>query len=287
MRALLAAASAMAMLSGILLMVAGARRTPEQPPRPRRSWRPRLAGEHSRIGALAAVGLVAGLLVFAVSGWFLAVLAGPLATIGIPYLLRPPKRTSIDRLDAMAEWTRSLAGVLTVGMGLEQALIATQRSTPGGLAPDVDRLVARLRARWTTEAALRSFADDLDDATGDLIAAALILGSRRRGAGLSTVLTGLSESVAAEVRVRRQIEADRAKPRSTARRITLITLGVLGALFLLNPTYVAPYGTPVGQLTLGLLLAAYAGALLWLRRAAEDRPMPRILGAQVSREVQR
>jgi Flp pilus assembly protein TadB len=172
-------------------------------------------------------------------------------------------------------------------MGLEQALIATQRSTPGGLAPDVDRLVARLRARWTTEAALRSFADDLDDATGDLIAAALILGSRRRGAGLSTVLAGLSESVAAEVRVRRQIEADRAKPRSTARRITLITLGVLGALFLLNPTYVAPYGTPVGQLTLVLLLAAYAGALLWLRRAAEDRPMPRILGAQVSREVQR
>ena len=52
--------------------------------------------------------------------------------------------------------------------------------------------------------------------------------------------TGLAQSVAAEVRVRRQIEADRAKPRATARWITMITLGAL-ALMLLNGEYIAPY----------------------------------------------
>ena len=71
------------------------------------------------------------------------------------------------------------------------------------------------------------FADDLDDATGDLVAANLILGARRRGAGLASVLEGLAESVAADVRARREIEADRAKPRATARWVTLIT--VVGA----------------------------------------------------------
>ena len=38
--------------------------------------------------------------------------------------------TQIARLEAMEEWTRSLSGVLTVGIGLEQALVATLRSTP-------------------------------------------------------------------------------------------------------------------------------------------------------------
>ena len=287
MTGLLAGLSASAFLGGILLIAAGARRTPVGPARPAVSWWARIRRRRGDAGTLAAVGLLIGLLGFAVTGWFVAVLVGPLAAVGVPYLLAPSRRPGIDRLDAMAEWTRSLAGVLTVGMGLEQALIATQRSTPAALAPDVDRLVLRLRARWTTEAALRAFADDLDDGTGDLIAAALILGSRRRGAGLSAVLRGLSESVAAEVRVRRQIEADRAKPRSTARRITWITLVVIAALFLLNPTYVAPYASPVGQLVLAVLLAAYGSALLWMRRTAEDRPMPRFLGSRVAREVTR
>ena len=92
--------------------------------------------------------------------------------------------------------------------------------------------MSRLRARWATEDALRAFADDLDDATGDLIAANLILGARRRGAGLASVLDGLAESVAADVRARREIEADRAKPRATARWVTIITVGVLAVLAL-------------------------------------------------------
>ena len=145
----------------------------------------------------------------------------PIAVIGLPILLvAPPAATQIARLEAMEEWTRSLSGVLTVGIGLEQALVATLRSTPAPIAAEVQRLVARLRARWDTEKALRAFADELDDATGDLIAANLILGARRRGAGLASVLEGLAESVAADVRARRQVEADRAKPRATARWVT-------------------------------------------------------------------
>jgi tight adherence protein B len=74
--------------------------------------------------------------------------------------------------------------------------------------------VSRLRARWSTEDALRAFADDLDDATGDVVAANLILGARRRGAGLASVLDALAESVAADVRARRR---DRGRPGQTAR----------------------------------------------------------------------
>ncbi len=72
-----------------------------------------------------------------------------------------------------------------------------------------------------------------------------------------TVLNSLAESVAADVRARRAIEADRAKPRTTARWITIVMLSVLGYLFIFADQYVAPYRTPFGQLVLTFLLGLF------------------------------
>jgi len=239
---------------------------------------PRLQNLDRTSRLLLLGGLGAGLTAWLVTGWMLAVIAVPAAAVGLPMLLSAGSAASrIQRLEAMEEWTRSLAGVLTVGVGLEQALVATLRSTPAPIAPEVTRLVARLRARWVTEDALRAFADELDDSTGDLIAANLILGARRRGAGLSSVLEGLAESVAADVRARRQVEADRAKPRATARWVTLISFGVL-VILAISGSYVAPYKSPFGQVILISLLSAYVATLLWMKRMALGRNLPRFLG---------
>lgn len=281
MTALLAALSGALVTAGVLGVIASLRPRPVAPPtNPRRTaaLRRRVRKIPTRTRVLALVGFGAGALVAVLSDWLVAVVAIPLAVVGLPSLLRSPAETAqIERLEAMAEWTRNLAGVLTVGVGLEQALVATLRSTPEPIKPEVSRLVARLRARWSTEDALLKFADELDDATGDLVAAYLILGARRRGAGLASVLQGLAESVADDVTARRKVEADRAKPRATARNVTLITLGVLGFLAF-NGQFMAPYGTPLGQALLAVLLGAYAGTLVWLRRMSVGEPLPRFLG---------
>jgi Flp pilus assembly protein TadB len=261
---------------GILGIVVGLRPTAE-PPREKRMSRDRRVALTSRTRILLLLGVGLGLLGWAITGWVLALIIAPVAVIGLPALLSaPPAATQINRLEAMEEWTRSLSGVLTVGIGLEQALVATLRSTPAPINAEVSRLVARLRARWDTETALRVFADELDDATGDLIAANLILGARRRGAGLASVLEGLAESVAADVRARRQVEADRAKPRATARWVTLISASVLVVLAL-SGKYVEPYATAIGQVILVLLLSAYVGTLIWMRHMATGKPLPRFL----------
>lgn len=265
------------LVAGVIGILLGLRPVPPAPPSTSRS-RPRVVISHRhRLLLLAGLGL--GVVGWLITGWALALLIAPVAVIGLPILLAaPPAATRIVRLEAMEEWTRSLAGVLTVGVGLEQALVATLRSTPAPITEEVRRLVARLRARWDTEAALRAFADELDDSTGDLIAANLILGARRRGAGLANVLEGLAESVAADVRAHRQVEADRAKPRSTARWVTLISVGVLLVLAG-SGSYVEPYRSPLGQILLVVLLAAYVGTLIWMRQMANGSPVPRFLQA--------
>ena len=238
---------------------------------------PRMTVVSRRTRMLVLAGLGVGVLAWLITGWPLALLAGPVAVVGLPMLLSSSSATArIERLEAMEEWTRSLSGVLTVGVGLEQALVATLRSTPAPIVLEVTRLVARLRARWGTEDALRAFADELDDATGDLVAANLILGARRRGAGLASVLEGLAESVAADVRARREVEADRAKPRATARWVTLISASVLIVLAL-SGTYVEPYQSPLGQVILAGLLSAYVATLVWMKRMATGRALPRVL----------
>jgi Flp pilus assembly protein TadB len=275
MTALVPGVAGALIVAGILAAFVGLRPAPERHAPATQTLRRIQISRRTRL--MIVIGLGIGLVGWLVTGWALALVIGPVAVIGLPLLLAPPpSATQIVRLEAMEEWTRSLAGVLTVGVGLEQALVATLRSTPGPISAEVRRLVARLRARWDTEAALRAFADELDDSTGDLIAANLILGARRRGAGLASVLEGLAESVAADVRARRQVEADRAKPRSTARWVTIISVSVL-VILAISGTYVAPYRSPFGQVLLIVLLSAYIATLIWMRRMANGRPLPRFL----------
>lgn len=294
MTPLLAALAAMSLLGGLLLVVIGARPQPvvARPASAMLSSRvqarlatgrgARLMGLGRRSVTVLAASVGVGFVVAVLTGWVVAVLLVPAAAVGLPALLRAaPAKSSIARAEAMEEWTRSLAGVLGAGMGIEQALIATLKSTPDAIRPEVSTLVARLRGRWPVREALRAFADDLDDATGDLIAAALLIGADRRGTGLEPVLEALAKTVAEDVSVRRSIEADRDKPRANARWITAITVGAL-VVMALTGSYLAPYGTPLGQVALLLLLTVHTGALIWMRRMARGAPLPRFIGDTIA-----
>ena len=228
-------------------------------------------------------GIALGLLVAVFTGWWIAVLVIPVAAVGLPVLIiGTPEKARIERMEAMSEWTRGLAGVLSAGIGLEQALVAMLKSTPPAIGKDVRSLVGRMQSRWSSEAALRAFADDLDDPTGDLIAAYLILGARRRGGSLATVLQTLADSVAEDVAARRQVEAERAKPRGAMRWTTIITAVGLTAFSLSGA--MAGYSSPLGQIALGCLLGLYALTLLWMQRLATPKPLPRFIGSSVRQD---
>jgi len=273
----LAALSGLAVTGGLLVAIAGVRPTAARHGWSRR-WRrrrpPRGGWVRWRWGVAVAGGLVAWL----VTGWPVAGFVAGVTVIGLPALLSTAGVAAhgIGRVEAVEEWARRLADVLLVGVGLEQAITSSVRTVGAPIRDEVSALAARIGARWPTERALRAFADELGDATGDLVVAALILGHRRRGPGLARALTGVADSVAEEVTMRRRVEADRAKPRTTARAVTLITLGVV-AVGALNGTYLAPYGTPVGQLVLAGVTAGFVAALGWMRALTLSRLPPRLL----------
>lgn len=282
MTALLAALSGALVAAGLAMFVFWLWPAEPEPARPRRG--PSLADRVRRIPArtlwLSAGGGIAGVLIAVVTGWWIAVFFLPVAAVGLPVLIvGTPEKERIARMEALAEWTRGLAGVLSAGIGLEQALVAMLRSTPPAILPQVRALVGRMQTSWASEDALRAFADDLDDPTGDLVAAYLILGARRRGGSLATVLQSLADSVAEDVASRRQIEAERAKPRATMRWVTIITAGGLG-LYALSGG-MAAYGSPLGQLALAAILALYALSMVWMKRMATPKTLPRIIGTAV------
>lgn len=267
----------MLLVGGVLGLLTGLRKVPDVAHpvhvRRRRPWR---AWTRRQLVVLG-VSIVAGVLVALLTGWVLAIVVVPVVAVGVPRLLAVPhERDVIERLEALAEWTRHLSGVIRVGAGLERALIETLPSTPEPIRPEVAALVARLRAKWDTEDAVRAFAADLHDPTGDLVAATLILATHTRGDGLSTILSGLAESVGSEVTARRQLEAERAKPRQNARVVTIITIGALLALAFTGQ-FLDAYKSPPGQVALAVMLAAYAAVLVMMRRMAEVRALPRFL----------
>jgi Flp pilus assembly protein TadB len=278
MTSLLGGLAGLLVVLGLITVVSAGRRVPTAPaPTKVQTFTRRTRHTDSRrVTAAALVGATVWLL----TGWPVAGLIAAAAVAGLPLLLSTSKVAArgISRLEAIEDWTRRLSDILVVGVGLEQAIATSLKSVPEPIRPEVSTLSARLVARVPTEEALRQFADELADPMGDFVVAALILGHRRRGPGLARALSSVADSVSEEVALRRRVEADRAKPRTTARAVTLITLGVVG-VGAMNGAYIQPYGTAVGQLVLLSVTAMFIAALTWMRALTLSKPQPRLLAS--------
>ena len=277
--------SGMAVVGGLVGVIAGLVGTtaPRRAPL-RQRWQAVRAGKNQsedarlRRRTLTVAAVVVFVAVWLVSGNFVGGALLGAAVIGVPWLITPAQMAQerIGQLEGLSEWTQRLAGLLRLGMGLEQAMITSRQGAPDELAPQIVNLSDRLRLGWRPEQALRAFAAELDDVTADKVVAALILSVNDRGPGLAQALEDLAGTVREEVAKKRAIEADRAKPRTTVRWMTIITVGVVVAGFFV-PSYTKPYSTLLGQLVLAFLTAGFVGVLALMRQLGNFRRIPRFL----------
>jgi Flp pilus assembly protein TadB len=283
---LLAALAGGLIAVGLVLLVReliGREHRPGIPP-PRRPLA-RLRPDSSGRRALLAV--AAGLAVLAITRWPVAGLAAGLAVVFLPRVLstrRQQRRTA--KLEGLEQWTRRLGDMLTASRGLEEALEASARSAPAAIKEPVTALAARLNARTGTQAALRTFAAEIDDPAGDRIAAALIIATGHRGGGVRDVLNALAVMIARDVAARREIEAERAQHRTTLRWIAVF-MGGFTVFAVLNRSYSSPYGTIPGEVVLALVTALYAAGLGWLYRLGSMPAAGRFLAEDDQRDPAR
>lgn len=214
------------------------------------------------------------------TGWPIMLLIVPVAVVGVPALLATPPPRELELLEALDRWVRGLAATMSAGRSITDALRASARNAPDQLREPLVLLVRRLDDRWSAPNALLALADELGSADADAIVASLVLATQRGGQGAVTTLAALADSIQGRLKVMREVEAERAKPRYVVRQVTLITLVVLAAGALFGREFFRPYGTPTGQIALVALVALYAGSLLRLKRMTIPRQRARILRSQ-------
>jgi len=234
--------------------------------------------QERKVRVLVAVG--AGVVVFLVTGWPIGGILTILLIVTVPFFFGGAKIAAvrIQRLEALEQWSRHLADTLAVNGMPVQAIIKSASTAPAAIRVEVERLASRLATpRLNREEVLHDFADEIDDALGDIVALALTRAVNASGGQrVSLVLKTLAEAVAAEVRARRAVEKGRAVPRKETQSIVVVLgLGVVAVVTFTN--YARLYATPTGQVVLIVLSAVVLFALSMMRRLSIGGQPPRIL----------
>ncbi|MBK8462160.1 MAG: type II secretion system F family protein [Nigerium sp.] len=283
MMVLLGVTSAMVLIAGVLGAVAWWQGIPADAVRPPSSpglWAQvvdTLRRTDPRGAAWVAGALAAGVSVTAWTQWPVMLAVVPAAFVGVPKLLTAPRQTDIALLQALDRWVRTMAATLATGKSVTDVLRGSARTPPPLLAEPLVLLVRRLDDQWTPAQALTAMADELAAPDADAVLASLVLAAQRGGTGATTTLAALADTIQNRLAALREIEAERAKPRVVVRQVTIITLVVLGAAMILAREFFAPFATPTGQVILAVLVVAYSGSLVALRRMTLPRRRARIL----------
>lgn len=244
-------------------------------PTPRRATR----NSDRRLLLRFAAAIVAGAMVGLATGWPVVALAGALAgwiVAGNVGSGGRQVRRDIERLEALATWAEMLRDTLIAGQGITETIRSTATVAPLPIRAEVQTLARRVQHQRLT-AALRDWADEMDDTTADLIASVLMLAATRSGRDVGQLLSAMAEMARDRVAMRLRIDARRASTRSEARSLVGFSIGFFAFLTFFSGGYVDPLGTAAGQTVLLVVCALAGTAVWWLARLGRFERTPRVL----------
>lgn len=232
-----------------------------------------------RSSLLAGVG---GLAAALVTGWPVAFVLVAVAIYGLPRLFgQSAASVSVAKIEAIANWTEMLQGTLAASAGLNQAIMATAPLAPLAIREQTLALSGRLGAGMHPRDALLLYGDELGDPCADRVICSLILAVTSRAQRLGDLLAALADSTREEVALRLRVETSRSSIRSGVRTVVVFSVLFAAALAVLAHTYLAPFGTPTGQLVLALVGILYAGGLTLMVVMSRPPAPVRLLGSEV------
>jgi tight adherence protein B len=249
--------------------------------------RPRAAGLHGRLDALAAesgarnlsggglavlsaVGFVAGFVVTAaLTGAMVVAVAVAGAASWLPIAFARSRRARRRRAfrEAWPDAIATLIASVRAGTSLPEACAALLTRGPEQLRPGFDAFFSSYRATGSFEAALARLRAELADPVADRVTLALRMAAQVGGTDLVRVLRTLSDFVREDLRVRREIEA-RWSWTVTAARVAAGAPWAVLVMMSLRPEAAAAYNSASGTVVIACGAAAtFAGYRLMLRAA--------------------
>lgn len=256
---------------GVWLVATGLQARPPSRRRPLGRWlATRLATARGgrSLPPRVVLAVLAGVLAGAATGWVVAAVSVAALVWAAPRLAggAGEHRKVVERIQAIATWTELLRDTLTAAAGLEQAVLATAEFAPAPIRREVAALAARIEDGASLPVALRAFARELDDPTGELVTAALLLAAEQQARQLADLLGELATAARGQVAMRLRVETGRARTRTSVRVIVGTTTAFAAGLVALNRDYLAPYDSATGQLVLVVVVALFAAGFGWLER---------------------
>jgi tight adherence protein B len=224
----------------------------------------------------AAAALAGAVLALVLTGWLVAALVGAVGGwLGVQAWQHRTgsTRNEQERIEALATWCEQLRDLLAADNGLLGTIEASVPTCPTALRAEVSRLSTRL-ARQDAGMAVRQFAREVDDPSGDLVASVLLLAMSRSGR-TGELLSELAVTIRERAAMRLRVVAERSGQRSEARFVVIMGTAVIAAVIVFgqNTTFLDAYDSTTGQVVLAIVAALYGGGMVWLSRLTRfERP---------------
>lgn len=224
------------------------------------------AGELIAPATAAIVGAAVALLL---TGWVVATIAGAIAGFVAVRMWRGRgvnAKQEQDRITALASWCEQLRDLLSAEHGIIGTIVATAKTCPDPIKPEVTRLATRLSRQHPTSA-IRQFASEVNDPSGDLIASVLLL-AMSRSSRTSDMLSELALTIRDRAAMRLRVDADRSGQRSEARFIVIFSaIAIVGVLvFGRDSDFLDAYDDASGQAVFALVVMCFGYGGWWMSR---------------------
>lgn len=236
--------------------------------------------DRERIALDVGAATVGALLLFAVTGWLVTLIAGGVLGWKAARAWRDRRigrSSDQDRIEALATWCEQLRDLLSAEHGILGTVVATVPTCPIAIHPEVSRLSTRIE-RQSPPAAIRQFATELDDPSGDLISSVLVLAMSHSGK-TSELLSELASTIRERAAMRLRVEAERSGQRAEGRFVIGFSVLVMTVITIFGrqSRFLDAYDAPLGQLVLLLIAGSFGTGIFWLARLTRFEKPARFL----------
>lgn len=167
--------------------------------------------------------------------------------------------------ESLPDAMQMLAGSLSAGYSLPQALDNVAREHSGPLGDELNRALLESRLGLPIEETLEAVAQRMQSRDFHWVVMAIRI-NRQVGGNLGEVLTNVGKTLRERERLRRQVKTLSAEGKLSAWILGLLPILLIGYMLLVRPEYITPlFVQPIGWVILGAGLIAYVFGIVWMR----------------------